>query len=58
MKTDLLMLCGEIIADCSEIRAKYRNTICGQNVQFWNVNCDGTRSYNSSLHGWNWQWHC
>jgi len=29
------MLYGEIIAVCSEIDTKYRNTLCGQNVEFF-----------------------
>jgi len=31
------MLYGEIIAVCSEIRTKYINILCGQNVEFFNV---------------------
>jgi len=27
------MLCGEIIAVCSQIHIKYVNAICGQNVE-------------------------
>jgi len=30
------MLCGEIIAVCSEIHTKHINTVCGQNVVFFN----------------------
>jgi hypothetical protein len=50
-KKNLLMLCGEIIADRSEIHAKYINSLCGQNVQFWNVKYGGTQSDHSSLRG-------
>jgi hypothetical protein len=28
------MLYSEIIADCSDIRIKHINTLCGQNVEF------------------------
>jgi len=31
------MLCREIIAVCSEIHTKHVNTLCEQNVEFWNV---------------------
>jgi hypothetical protein len=31
------MLCGEIIAVCSEIHIKHINTLCGQNVELLNV---------------------
>ena len=37
VKTSQLMLYGEIIAVCSEIDTKYRNTLCGQNVELLNV---------------------
>jgi hypothetical protein len=39
------MLYREIIAVCSEIHKKYINTLCGQNVEFLNVNLSGTYSY-------------
>jgi len=32
------MLSGEIIAVCSQIHTKYINTLCGQDVEFVNVN--------------------
>ena len=31
------MLYREIIAVCSEIDTKHINTVCGQNVEFFNV---------------------
>ena len=31
------MLYREIIAVCSEIHTKYKNTVCGQNVEFEHV---------------------
>jgi hypothetical protein len=31
------MLCGEIIAVCSQIHTKHINTLCGQNVELLNV---------------------
>jgi len=34
------MLYREIIVVCSEIHAKYINTLCGQNVEFVNVKLD------------------
>jgi hypothetical protein len=36
------MLYREIIAVCSEIHTKYINTLCGQNVEFVNVEPGGT----------------
>jgi hypothetical protein len=41
-KTNLLMLYKEIIAVCSEIGTKHRDTLCGQNVAFVNVKPVGT----------------
>jgi hypothetical protein len=32
------MLYREVIAVCSEINIKRVNTVCGQNVEFFNVN--------------------
>jgi len=32
------MLYRKIIAVCSEIHTKHINTVCGQNVEFTNVN--------------------
>ena len=34
----------EIIAVCSEICTKHRNTLCGQNAEMLNVNLGGTHS--------------
>jgi len=31
------MMYGEIIAVCSEIQIKHKNTLCGQNVELLNV---------------------
>jgi len=31
------MLCGEIIAVCSQIHTKHINTLCGQNIELLNV---------------------
>ena len=36
-KTSQLLLYREIIAVCSEIHIKHINTLCGQNVEFVNV---------------------
>jgi hypothetical protein len=38
------MLYREIIAVCSEIHTKHINTLCGQNVEFFNVTPGGTYS--------------
>jgi hypothetical protein len=37
MKTSHLMLYREIMAVCSEIHTKHVNTLCGQNVELFNV---------------------
>jgi hypothetical protein len=37
IKTSQLMLYREIIAVCSQIHTKHTNTLCGQNVEFVNV---------------------
>ena len=37
IKTNHLMLYGEIMAVCSEIHTKHINTLCGQNVELLNV---------------------
>ena len=42
IKTSQLMLYRQIIAVCSEIHTKHINSLCGQNVEFVNVNPDGT----------------
>jgi hypothetical protein len=47
----LLMLCREIIAVCSEIHTKHINTLCGQNVEFVNVEHGGTYSNHWALEG-------
>jgi hypothetical protein len=36
------MLYREIIAVCSQIHTKHINTLCGQNVEFLNVETAGT----------------
>ena len=38
IKTSQLMLYREIIAVCSQIHTKHKNTLCGQNVEWLNVN--------------------
>jgi hypothetical protein len=38
------MLYREIIAVFSEIHTKYRNTLCGKKVEFFNVKPGGTLS--------------
>jgi hypothetical protein len=37
------MLNKEIIAVCSAILSKHRNTLCEQNVEFLSVKFDGTQ---------------
>jgi hypothetical protein len=51
IKTIQLMLCREIIAVCSEIHTKHINTLCGQNVQLFNVKPGGTYSDDWALKG-------
>ena len=38
------MLYREIIAVCSEIHTKHKNTVCGQNVELLNVKAGGIYS--------------
>jgi len=44
IKTSQLMLYREIIAVCPEIHTKHRNTLCGHNVELFNVKPGGTYS--------------
>jgi len=37
IQTSQLMFYMEIIAVCSQIHAKHINTLCGQNLEFFNV---------------------
>ena len=37
IKTSQLMLCRDIMAVCSEIHTKHKNTVCGQNVELLNI---------------------
>jgi hypothetical protein len=43
------MLYSEIIAVCSQIHKKDINTLCGQNIGFFNVKLGGTYSYHWAL---------
>ena len=43
------MLYWEIISVCSEIHTKHINTLCGQNVEFFNVSPDGTERNHRAL---------
>jgi hypothetical protein len=45
------MLYREIIAVCSEIHTKHINTLCGQNVEIFNVVPGGACSYHWALKG-------
>ena len=38
------MLYRDIIAVCSQIHTKHKNTLCGQNVELLNVKPSGTYS--------------
>jgi len=40
---------GEIIAVCSAIHTKHLNTLCGQNVEYFNVNPVGVYSNHRDL---------
>jgi hypothetical protein len=44
IETSQLMLYREIIAFCSKIHTKHKNTMCGQNTEFVNVKAGGTYS--------------
>jgi len=46
------MLCRETVALCSEIHTKHINTLCGQNVEFFNVESSGTQSNRYALKGY------
>jgi hypothetical protein len=37
----LMLLKGKIAVSC-ENHTEHTNTLCGQNVEFWNVKADGT----------------
>jgi len=37
IKCSQLMLCGEIIAVCSQMHTKHVNALCGQKVELLNV---------------------
>jgi hypothetical protein len=50
-KTSQLLLYWEIIAVCSEIHTKHINTLCGQNVEFVNVEPGGTYSDHWAVNG-------
>ena len=39
---EITNVCKEKIAVCFEIHTKHINTLCGQNVEFFNVKPDGT----------------
>ena len=45
------MLYREIIAVCSQIHTKHINTLCGQNVEFFNVKPGGIDSNHWALNG-------
>ena len=47
LKTNQLMLCREIIAVCSQIHTEHINTLCGLNVEFFNVKPNGRSIYNN-----------
>ena len=41
MKTDKLMLCGVIFANLFDILTKHISTLCGQNIELFDVNPGG-----------------
>jgi hypothetical protein len=41
IQTSQLMLYSEIIVVCSEIHTKHINTLCGQDLRFFNVKFGG-----------------
>jgi len=45
------MLYREIIAVFSQIHAKHKNTLCGQNVELLNVKLGGTCSNHRAVKG-------
>jgi hypothetical protein len=45
------MLYREIIAVCSQIHTKHINTLCGQKVEFFNVEAGGIYSDHWDLKG-------
>jgi hypothetical protein len=45
------MLYREILAVCSEIHTKHINTLCGQNVEFVDVEPGGTYNNHLALKG-------
>jgi len=47
------MMYREIIAVCSQIQTKYINTLCGQNVELFDVEPGGTYSDHWALEGSN-----
>jgi len=42
IKTNQFLLCREIITVYSDIHTKHINTLCGQNVELFDVKPDGT----------------
>jgi len=42
IKTDQFMLYREIITVCSDIQTKHINTLCGENVELFDVKPGGT----------------
>ena len=53
IKTSQLMLYREIIAVCFQIHTKHINTLCGQNIELWNVIPGGT--YRNSWALWSYE---
>jgi hypothetical protein len=45
-KPSRLMLFGETVAVYCENHTEHTDTLCGQNVEFWCVNADGTYTNN------------
>jgi hypothetical protein len=51
IKSSQSVLYREIIAVCSEIHTKHIHTLCGQNVEFVNVNLGGIHNDHWALEG-------
>jgi len=49
IRRNMLMLCGEIIAVCSENRTEHAYTLCGRNVTILDVKVGGISSIRGAL---------
>jgi hypothetical protein len=51
IETNQIMLYRAKVAVCSEIKTKYINAVCGQNVELLNIKPDGLYSSRWALNG-------